>query len=334
MNKISMGIWGNTNLRDRFNINGFGEDVSVLDRIREVGETEGIDGIELHLPTEINDRNASEIEKVLNDYNLQIVQLCGHTWTEKQYKFGALAHSDGTIRQAAIDRVKAALDMGARFKVPISVLWPATDGNDFPLQSDYMGLYDRYVDSVRQILEYLHENRYSTKVCIEPKPFEPRSYIMMGTTAQALCLVNEINDPNFGMNLDIGHSLIAKENLEDQLSMIGRYRKLYHTHFNDNDQQCDADLPPGTVNFTRLVSVLYILDEMEYDGWFGLDLFPYRDAPRDFMVLSRDNLRLGCEVVALLKQSGAPALRGSGACGPEMARLIRDCIAKAGTPVG
>jgi len=328
-----MGIWGNTNLRDRFNINGFGEDVSVLDRIKEVGETAGIDGIELHLPTEINDRNASEIEKVLNDYNLQIVQLCGHTWTEKQYKFGALAHAEEGIRSAAIDRVKAALDMGARFNVPISVLWPATDGNDFPLQSDYMGLYDRYVDSVGQILGYLHQNGYKTKVCIEPKPFEPRSYIMMGTTAQALCLVNEINDPNFGLNLDIGHSLIAKENLEDQLSMIGRYRKLYHTHFNDNDQQCDADLPPGTVNFTRLVTVLYILDEMQYDGWFGLDLFPYRDAPRDFMTLSRDNLRLGSEVVALLRENGAPALRRSGNCGPEMARLMRDCIRKAGATV-
>lgn len=199
--------------------------------------------------------------------------------------------------------------MGARFKVPISVLWPATDGNDFPLQSDYMALYSRYVDSVRQILDYLHKNRYSTRICIELKPFEPRSHIMTGTTAQALCLVNEINDPNFGMNLDIGHSLIARENLEDQISLIGRYRKLFHTHFNDNDQQCDADLPPGTVNFIRLVTVLYVLDEMQYDGWFGPDLFPYRDAPRKFMTLSRDNLRLGTEVVALLKQSGASALR-------------------------
>ena len=108
-NKISMGIWGNTNLRDRFNINGFGEDVSVIDRIKQVGEIEGIDGIELHLPTEINDSNADEIEKVLNDYDLQIVQLCGHTWTEKHYKFGALGEADGKIRARAIDRVKAAL---------------------------------------------------------------------------------------------------------------------------------------------------------------------------------------------------------------------------------
>ena len=329
MNKICMGIWGNTNLRDRFNINGFGEDVPVIDRIRQVGEVDGIDGIELHLPTEINDSNANEVEKELNDYNLRMVQLCGHTWTEKQYKFGALGDSDDKVRVNAVARVKAALDMGVRFNVPISVLWPATDGNDFPLQTDYMALYDRYVDSVHQILDYLHKNDYNTKICIEPKPFEPRSWIMMGTTGQALCIVNEVNDPNFGINLDVGHSLIARENIEDQISLVARYKKLFHMHFDDNDQQADADVPPGAVNFIRLVSVLYVLDQMEYPGWFGLDLFPYRDDPVDFMKLSVENLNLAKNVVDLMNEKGAKELRASGIHGPGMSRLIRDCIREA-----
>jgi xylose isomerase len=328
MNKICMGIWGNTNLKDRFNVNGFGIDVPVIDRIKQVGKIEDIDGIELHYPTEIDDSNAAEIEKVLKDYNLRIIQLCGHTWTEKHYKFGALANSDNTIRTKAIDRVKAALDMSARFNVPISVLWPSTDGNDFPLQADYTGLYDRYVDSVCNILAYIHKNKYITKICIEPKPFEPRSYIMMGNTAQALCIVNEINDLKFGINLDIGHSLIANENLEDQISLILRYKKLYHTHFNDNQQQCDADLPPGTVNFIRLVSILYILDNAGYDGWFGLDLFPYRDDPKKFIELSRDNLRLAGRVVKFMKEKGIEELWKPGTNGPEISRFILECIRK------
>jgi len=212
--KISMGIWGINNLPDRFNVKGFGEEIPILDRIKIVGETEGIDGIELHLPTEIDQSNQKDIERVLNDYGLKMVQLCGHTWTEKQYKNGALADLDPKIRANAIARVKEALDMGARFDVPISVLWPATDGSDFPLQSDYLTLYDFYVDSVKQILGYLHQKNYKTRLCLEPKPFEPRAHILYGTTGQALCLVNEINDPSFGINLDIGHSLIGNENLE------------------------------------------------------------------------------------------------------------------------
>jgi sugar phosphate isomerase/epimerase len=325
-NKICMGIWGMTNLRDRFNVNGFGEEMGVIDRIKAVGETEDVDGIELHVPTEINESNANEIEKVLTDYNLQMVQLCGHTWTEKQYKFGALGDTDPKVREAAIDRVKWALDMGARFNVPISVLWPATDGNDFPLQTDYVALYDRYVDSVNKILDYLHQNKYTTKVCIEPKPFEPRSWIMMGTTAQALAVVNEVNDPNFGMNIDIGHSLIARENVEDQFSLVLRYGKLFHTHWNDNDQQADCDIPPGCANFNRLVSVIYVLDQMKYDGWFGLDLFPYRDDSIDFMRLSVENLRFAQRVVDLMNQRGAHELREKGTEGPAISRLLRDCL--------
>jgi sugar phosphate isomerase/epimerase len=216
--------------------------------------------------------------------------------------------------------------MGARFDVPISGLWPATDGSDFPLQSDYMTLYKYYVESVREFLDYIHENNYKTKLCIEPKPFEPRSHILYGTTGQALCLVNEINDSSFGINLDIGHALIAGENLEDQFALNCYYRKLFHTHFDDNDQWADVDLPPGTVNFIRLVQCLYVLDQAGYEGWYGLDLFPYRDDPQKFMQLSVKNLRLAESVVQLLNVKGLKELRAQKGKGPEVSELIKDCI--------
>lgn len=327
--KISMGIWGINNLPDRFNTQGFGEFVPVLDRIKLCGETEGISGIELHVPTEITEKSEADVRKALDDHGLRMVQLCGHTWTEKRFVNGALADYDPKIRQQAVDRVKEALDMGARFDVPISVLWPATDGSDFPLQSDYFRLYDYYVESVRKIMEHLHANNYKTKVCLEPKPFEPRAHILYGTTGQALSLVQEINDPSFGINIDVGHSLIAGENLEDQIALVLRAKKLFHTHFDDNDQQADIDLPPGTVNFIRLVQCLYVLDEAGYEGWFGLDLFPYRDDPQKFMRLSVKNLRLANEVVQLMNKKGVKELRAQSGKGPEISELMLDCIREA-----
>ena len=327
--RISMGIWGINNLPDRFNVQGFGDFVPVLDRIKLCGETEGISGIELHVPTEITADTERDVRKVMEDHGLTMVQLCGHTWTEKQYRDGALSDLDPIIRRKAIDRVKEALDMGARFGVPISVLWPATDGSDFPLQSDYMTLYKYYAESVKEILDYIHVNKYKTKLCIEPKPFEPRSHILYGTTGQALCLVNEINDPSFGINVDVGHALIAGENLEDQFALICYYRKMFHTHFDDNDQQADVDLPPGTVNFIRLVQCLYVLDQAGYEGWYGLDLFPYRDDPQKFMQLSVRNLRLAESVVHLLNERGLKELRSQKGKGPEVSELILNCIREA-----
>ncbi len=118
------------------------------------------------------------------------------------------------------------------------------------------------------------------------------------------------------MNIDVGHSLIAKENIEDMFSLVLRAKKLFHTHFDDNDQQADCDIPPGCANFVRLVSILYVLDQQGYDGWFGLDLFPYRDDPIDYMKLSVENLRYGQAVVALMNKKGARELRAKGRTGP------------------
>lgn len=324
-----MGIWGINNLPDRFNTNGFGEFIPVLDRLKMIGETEGMDGFELHVPTEIDNHTKGDIRRVMDDYNLKMVQLCGHTWTEKQYRDGALADLDPKVREQAIDRVKWALDMGAEFDVPISVLWPATDGSDFPLQSDFNELYKLYVDSVHKIMDYIDQHKYTTKVCIEPKPFEPRSRILYGTTGQALALVNEINHPNFGMNIDIGHSLIASEHSEDQVALVCHYGKLYHTHFDDNDQQADIDLPPGTISMIRLISIMYVLDQNGYNDWYGLDLFPYRDDPHKFMKLSVENLNYAQNVVNLMNERGARELRKQKGIGTEMSVLLRDCIREA-----
>ncbi len=109
-------------------------------------------------------------------------------------------------------------------------------------------------------------------------------------------------------------------------SLVLRAKKLFHTHFDDNDQQADCDIPPGCANFIRLVSIIYVLDQMAYDGWFGLDLFPYRDDPIDFMKLSVENLRFAQSVVDLMNKNGAKELRAKGTDGPAMSRLIRDCI--------
>lgn len=324
--KISMGIWGINNLPDRFNTEGFKEFIPILDRIDMVGACSGIDGIEIHVPTEITEETEAAVRERLDKNNLRIIQLCGHTWTEKHFAHGGLSDMDPVIRQAAVDRVKRALDMCDRFDTPISVLWPATDGSDFPLQSDYFKLYDYYVDSVRKILDYHHAQGYKTKVCIEPKPTEPRTHILYGTTGQALTLVNEINDPYFGMNLDIGHSLLANEYLEDQFALILRYGKLFHTHFDDNDGDADSDLPPGTVNFIRLVQCMYVLDQAGYDSWYGLDLFPYRDDPMRFMELSVKNLHLAKATVRLMRERGADELRLQKEKGPEVSELLMDCI--------
>ena len=89
------------------------------------------------------------------------------------------------------------------------------------------------------------------------------------------------------------------------------------------------DVPPGAVNMNRLITIIYLLDEMGYDGWFGLDLFPYRDDTQKFMDLSRDNLRLAQRTVHIMNENGARELRATGANGVELSRLMIESLQKA-----
>jgi xylose isomerase len=53
----------------------------------------------------------------------------------------------------------------------------------------------------------------------------------------------------------------------------------------------------GTVNLWETLEALFWLDEWGYDGWYGLDLFPYREAPEDAVAESIKNLQFGYELL-------------------------------------
>ena len=84
------------------------------------------------------------------------------------------------------------------------------------------------------------------------------------------------------------------------------------------------------VNFTIPISMIMISRPIwMYDGWFGLDLFPYRDDTQKFMDLSRDNLRLAQQVVKLMNEKGAAEMRAEGTKGIELSRLMLESIQEA-----
>jgi hypothetical protein len=48
-----------TDIRYRFNMNVFGEKVAVIDKIKQIGQTEDVDGTEPYVPAEIGDTTYS-----------------------------------------------------------------------------------------------------------------------------------------------------------------------------------------------------------------------------------------------------------------------------------
>ncbi len=155
------------------------------------------------------------------------------------------------------------------------VYWPAQDGYDYPFQIDHRKALDWLVENLAAWCDYNPQQ----KIVVEYKAWEPRSRILLPTIGHCMTIVNEINRPNFGVNIDVGHAFIMKENLAESIALCSRYGKLFHTHWNDNWKLFDDDLIVGTVNLWETLEALFWLDEWGYDGWFGLDLFPYREDP-------------------------------------------------------
>ena len=48
-------------------------------------------------------------------------------------------------------------------------------------------------------------------------------------------------------------------------------------HFNDNHGAWDDDMIVGSVHTVRYLEILYWLDRTEYDGWYSMDQYPYRE---------------------------------------------------------
>jgi xylose isomerase len=48
-------------------------------------------------------------------------------------------------------------------------------------------------------------------------------------------------------------------------------------HFNDNWRLWDDDMTAGSVHIVEMLELLYWLDRLDYDGWYALDIFPYRE---------------------------------------------------------
>jgi sugar phosphate isomerase/epimerase len=285
--KVSVGVWFMGSVYDRFVKDGYRPQKDIIDRIKSISEIEGVDGIEIHYPTEINESNIDEIRGILSETGLKIVQFCPHLWVKPEWKYGAFSNPDPKVRKEAVDFAKRTVDISREFEPEVMVYWPAQDGYDYFFQVDYSKRISWMVESLTELCEYCPEQRFA----IEYKQFEPRTHIFLGRAGEVMTVVNEIGLDNLGVNIDIGHALIVKENISESLALINRYDKLFHTHWNDNHTIFDDDIMVGSVNFWQTLEFTYWLYKNKYDKWHGLDLFPYRENPSEIVRESIDNIR-------------------------------------------
>ncbi len=257
---------------DRFLPTGYREDnYSLEQKLEQIAGLGDVAGVELSYPAEFED--ALEMGKMLKRVGLTASNLEVEIFGAPKWKYGALSSRDDNIRNEAIDLSKKCLDAAAAMNCEQISLWPGQDGFDYPMQVDYLEAWDRIIDAVRQIASH----RTDVRIAIEYKIKEPRTHIHFSTVGKTLLAALETDASNVGVMIDFGHATMAYENVAESAVMAHRYNKLYHLHLNDNHRLWDDDMIVGSVHLWETFELIYTLQELKYDGWYSLDIFPYRE---------------------------------------------------------
>lgn len=279
---ISVGLWfveGKGG--DRFT-SAHKQPLPILDRIDVVGKMRGVRAIEMHYPYEVTDENFDAVRKRARDNGLKVLTISPGLFNETRFKQGALTSLKPEVRKEAIERVKHALAMDEELRKngeggEFCIIWPGTDGTTYSFECYHPDHRKRLRDGLVEALESV-----SGAIALEHKPSDPASKTYYGTTGEAILLVRDMRralapggETRVGMNPELAHLLMANAMLGSDISLILEEGMLMHTHWNTIQRLgADNDLMVGSDNWNETMEVFFWLEEFQYKGYLGLDLWP------------------------------------------------------------
>lgn len=271
MLKIDSALTSFSPCGDRFVRGGYRDSLNLEEQLERASRIKGLTGIAFDYPTQFED--PVRMKEMLKSYGLRMGMLEVDMYSSAKWKFGSLTSRDPKVRREAIELSKRTMDAAAIAEAADVQLWLGQDGYEYPFQADFSAVWGNLLESIEEISSY----RSDVKITVEYKAKEPRAKCFIPNAGVALALVNAVGKPHVGVTLDVGHALMAQENPAESAVMLQKFNRLFHLHLNDNYRDWDHDMVPGSVNFWDTLEFFYWLRKIGFDGWFGIDIYPYRE---------------------------------------------------------
>jgi len=232
----------------------------------------GFDGIELGVFDLAKDGSPDEmksIKQLLRSNELEVpnlyVDIAGH------WPLASFTHPDPRIRRDVVQLLKSSMEIAKGYGIGMIGISPDCDGFPHPFGVSYKDAWTWMSEGIAECVDAAADA--GLKFAFEYKPKETRNFSLIANADGALRLVEHVKSNNFGILLDTGHALYAKEDLPMTVEKLDK--RLFHVHVCDNYGDWDDDLPPGTVHdFTEFFKALRRID---YKGYVGLDIYPMQD---------------------------------------------------------
>lgn len=275
MNPISVGVWTYGTGSDRYVSDGYRKKMSLQKRIEHIGAMKDVGAVEITYPSDINKTNYESFKPLLDKHSLSVCAIGVELVCDREWQTGSFSSPIQEVRDKTIAIVKEAMDFAASIGCHMVNLWLGQDGFDYLFQINYVQSWNYLVDGLRECADHNPDVRLG----VEYKLSEPRLKCLVDTAGTALALCQKVGRDNVGVTMDVGHSLMAKENPAEVAAILLSQNRLFHVHFNDNYLMADDDMPTGSVHFLHFMELFYWLKRGGYQGWYSLDMYPYRDDP-------------------------------------------------------
>ena len=271
--RIGSGLVPFSACADRFMSHGYRDGIPLADQIDAMARVEGMRGIALDYPAQFTEQEAPRVRSLYESHGFELATLELGLYCDRRFKLGSLTSPDPGVRREAVELSKRGLDLAREMGAYDVLLWPGQDGFDYPFQAEYRACWKMLVEGIAEIASHATDVR----VAVEYKPKEPRAHCFIRNAGTLLYLLKCVDLANVGATIDLGHSFVAGESPAEAAALIAGEGKLFQVHLNDNYRDWDHDLIVGSVHFWETLEFLYEILGAGYDGWYLMDVFPYRE---------------------------------------------------------
>lgn len=244
--------------------------------VQRQGKIRGLGCVDFNYPQHFHSWTNVDAKAALDEVGLVAGAVCLRY--PSKFSRGAMNHPDARLRREAIDLTKEAAQTARDLGCNEVVVWSAYDGYDYPFQVDYREKWRQLVDAFQECCDAYPDIKFS----LEFKPTDENTrFFTVPSTGAALLLVKEIDRPNMGLTLDMGHMLMAGESPAQSIAMVGD--KLFGIQLNDGYTRLAAEdgMMFGSVHPSMALEAIYQLQQIKggFQGHLYFDTFPQRTDP-------------------------------------------------------
>lgn len=258
-----------------FSSNAF-TNFSLIDSIEKISQV-GYSAIEIMCdvphayPPSLTDEKISEIRTALKKNNLQISNLNAFTL----FALGDTYHpswieTSEEKREARINHtancIELAHELGAK-NISIEPGGPLLPSENL---SRKKALY-LFEQGVKKVLPLAEKNQ--VKILVEPEPG-----LLLENSKQFVEFVKKFDSQYLKLNFDIGHFYCVNEDPSTLILELRDY--IQHFHMADIKDRVHYHLIPG-LGAIDFQNVFQAIEEIDYNGYITVELYPYKDNPMD-----------------------------------------------------